>query len=76
MGANQDAWDNASKMGISIGNTMSWNSTAAGTKNAFRGLAQASAMYMATAQKNSDLNMSMSLDNFFEGGDKDDSQPS
>lgn len=76
MGANQDAWANAAKMGISYGNTMAWASTAKGTQDAFRGLGQASALYMASAQKNSDLNVSMSIDNFFSGGDKDDSQPS
>lgn len=47
MGANQDAWANAAKIGISSGNTMSWNSTMEGTGTAFRSLAMASADYAA-----------------------------
>ena len=48
MGANQDAWANAASYGIAAGNTMSWNSTAAGTQDAFRGMAMSTANYSAS----------------------------
>ena len=59
MGANQDAWANAAKFGMDLGNTMQWASTSAGTAKAFRGLAQSSVNYvamMASADDKAQLN--------------------
>ncbi len=40
LGANQDTWDQAQKIGVMRGNTTSWNSTKKGTQKAFSMLAQ------------------------------------
>ena len=45
MGANIDAYEAAHQFGISMGNTVTWQSTLAGTQNAFRGFADATANY-------------------------------
>lgn len=49
MGANQDAWGNAAKMGISRGNTMDWSADDEGSKDAFKRYALSSANYVAMA---------------------------
>lgn len=47
LGANQDAWAQANILGISAGNTMSWQSTDAGTPVAFRNMAVNTSNYVA-----------------------------
>ncbi len=69
MGANQDAWATAQSFGISRGNTMSWDSTAVGTKNAMRGLADATVMY---ASAMADLGGGGSMKAFFNQKKGDD----
>lgn len=69
MGANQNAWANATKFGMDMGNTMQWASTTAGTRSAFKGLANASVNYvamMASTDDKAQLNTSQ----FFEKGGK------
>ena len=64
LGANQDAWGNASQFGLSMGNTTNWESNSLGTAKAFRSLTNASAMYMSAV--NDGTKNLRSVDNFFE----------
>jgi len=45
MGANQDAWATAQQWGLSMGNTLSWDASAAGASSAMRSLAENTVMY-------------------------------
>lgn len=45
MGANQDAWMNASRMGIYQGNAMNWQASAEGADTMFKSMAVSSANY-------------------------------
>lgn len=67
MGANQDAWANASKMGISAGNTMAWASTTRGTATAFSDVAMASVNYAAFAGAGGGAGGSLNTKGFFSG---------
>lgn len=72
MGANQDAWANASQYGITRGNVLGWASTDLGTKSAFRGLADATVNYCASVSASNGPSMSTSFfsDLVKNGGDK------
>lgn len=74
MGANQDAWANAARYGISSGNVMAWASTAQGTLKAFRGLGVSTANYSASMQNAGTQGTALQTDKFFQqkGGDKND----
>jgi hypothetical protein len=48
LGADQDAWETGQQMGIPGGNTMSYAGTPAGTTGAMKGVATASATYLAS----------------------------
>jgi hypothetical protein len=69
MGANQDAWSNAARFGIGMGNTLSWNSTIKGTNIAFNALASSSAQWMMRSA--SGVESSLSTKNFFDNEIKD-----
>jgi hypothetical protein len=76
MGANIDAYGAAMNLGISAGNTMAWNSDIQGTRDAFRGLAAASAnyaVYAASAGDTTQLNTKSFFSNK-KGGDDDVTQ--
>ena len=47
LGANQDSWQMASKMGIYAGNVMNWNSTDRGVKNAMYSLTASTTSFSA-----------------------------
>ncbi len=68
MGANQDAWSNAAKIGISAGNTMDWASTGKGTAMAFRSLGNSSAQYAAQMSVNANNGGVLNSTNFFNNG--------
>lgn len=78
MGANIDAYQAAQQFGIAAGNTVMWNSTLAGTQNAFRGLANATANYQVFAMDAGAKGMAMNTADFLSsekdlienGGDK------
>lgn len=66
MGAGQDAWATAHAYGISAGNTLSWEASAAGAESAMRSLSENTVMYAASVNKSGgsgDFNTS----NFFSG---------
>lgn len=62
MGANQDTWANAQKYGLSIGNSLSWNSSLKGTQAAFSSLTNASVNMLASVADSNVRN----VNNFFE----------
>ena len=45
LGANQNAYEEGAKVGVAAGNTADWDASAAGTKDMFRKLSQATAAY-------------------------------
>lgn len=65
MGANQDAWATARKLGISMGNTIQWESTIKGSMDAYRNLADASVFYASAMQTNANAGKSLSTEDFF-----------
>lgn len=69
MGANQDSWDIASKMGITRDNTMNWESSVKGTSDAFYSLAAASVNHLNMVSRGNGENLS-NKSFFSNGGDK------
>ncbi len=53
LGANQDAWANASKWGFDKGNVASFNATDSGATMAFASMSTNSAMYVRSSSLNS-----------------------
>ena len=73
LGANQDSWAVASKMGFSFGNTLNWKATEVGTQNVFRGLAQDTACYAMSMTENVEKGVALNTSNFVKnttGGEK------
>ena len=66
MGANQDSYQNASKIGISRGNTMNWNSE--GMSFAMASFGEQSSNYLRSAS----LGDQVQTKNFFDTGGKED----
>ena len=64
MGANQDSWQMATKIGISAGNVANWQATAQGTNQYFRGLAQDTAMYAVSMADSAEKGASLNVSNF------------
>ena len=65
MGANQDSWATAAKLGIQHNNVLSWESNLRGTTKAFNKLANASVMYASAMTENADKGVALSSDAFF-----------
>lgn len=71
MGANQDSYAKASKMGISAGNTMDWSSDTEGTRAVFAAMATSSLQYKDTMQLNASLGKGLNTASYFnQGGDQ------
>lgn len=62
LGANQDAYANAAKYGIKMGNTLNWDATERGTGKVFASMARSHAHFMTQAYEGGNLQ----ADNFFE----------
>lgn len=71
MGANQDAWAQAAKFGVSAGSTISWDSTMRGTGSAFATLASASVRYAQAMSAGGGGGKGMSSSDFFATDKKD-----
>jgi hypothetical protein len=65
LGANQDSWMVASRMGFARGNVMDWMSTNEGITDVFRGLAQNTAMYACNMAVNDQKGLALNSSNFF-----------
>ena len=65
MGAGQDAWATASAMGIQVGNTMQWEATRGGVKDAMRGFGAQTVAYAAMVGQSADMK-AMNTSSFFD----------
>lgn len=75
MGANQDSYAKASKMGISAGNTMNWSADEDGTRAVFAAMATSSLQYKDTMLRSANQGKSLNTANYFiQGGDQNVAQ--
>lgn len=78
MGANQDAWANAQKFGISKGNTYSWDATPMGAINSMQDLTRGTKIYASAMASNYAKGEGMTTLDFADmmkgGVDKNDTQ--
>ncbi len=65
MGANQDSWANASKLGFDYGNVIDFAATPTGTQNVMRSLSNATAMY-CSAVADASAGAQLKSSNFFD----------
>lgn len=69
LGANQDSWATAQRLGISKGNVMDWQATSTGTNQAFAAMAMATRNFSASVNRGESLKSASFFANT-EGGDK------